>query len=50
VSQSFVISISSVIPISPNIRLTSGARLKLLTVAGESVTSKPISPPSDRIL
>jgi hypothetical protein len=50
VSQSFVMSNSRVIPSSPHIRLTSGTRLKLLTSSGESVTSRPISPPSERIL
>jgi len=37
-------------PSSPNRRLISGAKLKLLTAAGERVTSKLMSPPSDRIL
>jgi hypothetical protein len=41
---------SSMIPISPNIRLTCGGRLKLFMAVGDSVTSKLISPPSDRIV
>src|ERR1700733_15067197 len=47
--QSFVISNSSVIPSSPNIRLTSGERLKLLTTSGVSATSRLTWPPSDRM-
>src|SRR5271163_2278257 len=46
--QSFVISNSRVMPSSPNIRLISGARPKPVTLVGESVTRRLISPPCER--